>query len=79
MSHTNIIFSNGELDPWRAGSLNDIIQGNDKIHIKYIPKAAHHLDLREPNAEDPAEVTKARDEETAIIDKWITDYQGAYE
>jgi hypothetical protein len=56
-AHSNIIYSNGELDPWRAGGLNDKIVGNDKLDIIFIGKAAHHLDLREPNDEfDPKEV-----------------------
>jgi lysosomal Pro-X carboxypeptidase len=61
-SISNIIFSNGQLDPWTAGGLRDTIKGNDKIDIIYIQQAAHHLDLREPNDEhDPVYVKVARD------------------
>lgn len=74
---SNIIFSNGQLDPWRAGGLNDKIIGNDKISIIYIGKSAHHLDLREPNDEfDPQEVKDARKMETDIIRGWIKEYMG---
>lgn len=56
---SNIIFSNGELDPWKTGGqLEDL--GDTCPAIK-IDKAAHHLDLRAANAADPAEVTAARD------------------
>jgi hypothetical protein len=64
------------LDPWRAGGLNDPIQGNDKIHIIYIGQAAHHLDLREPNSEDPQDVIDARNKEIEIIQSWIDEYNG---
>ena len=74
-SISNIIFSNGELDPWRAGGLNDKIVGNDKIDILFIGKSAHHLDLREPNDQyDPQEVKDARKLELQIIKRWIQEY-----
>ena len=74
-SISNIIFSNGELDPWRAGGLNDKIKGNDKIEVQFIAKAAHHLDLRLPNDEfDPQEVKDARKRQTEIIKGWIDEY-----
>ena len=58
---SNIIFSNGQLDPWRAGGLTQEILGNSDINIIYIESAAHHLDLREPNDEfDPISVKNAR-------------------
>ena len=55
---SNIIFSNGELDPWQAGGVTFPIN-SDSVAL-YIEKAAHHLDLRLPNEADPATVTAAR-------------------
>ena len=60
MHYSNIIFSNGDLDPWRAGGV--LTEINPKITIRLIQGSAHHLDLRLPVAEDPADVTKARAE-----------------
>ena len=55
---SNIIFSNGELDPWQAGGVTFPIN-NDSLAL-YIEGAAHHLDLRLHNIADPATVTAAR-------------------
>jgi lysosomal Pro-X carboxypeptidase len=50
---SNIIFSNGDLDPWHVGGIMyDVGPGDQSVHI-YIMQSAHHLDLREPNAADP--------------------------
>jgi len=76
-SVSNIIFSNGELDPWRAGGLNDQIVGNDKILVQFISQAAHHLDLREPNDEhDPQSVKDARTAQVKAMRGWIHEYMG---
>ena len=48
---SNIIFSNGELDPWHAGGVMDKI--NDSVKTLYIGDSAHHLDLRLPHPQDP--------------------------
>ncbi|XP_071949074.1 lysosomal Pro-X carboxypeptidase-like [Antedon mediterranea] len=66
---TNIIFSNGLLDPWSAGGVLDEI--SDDITTILIPDGAHHLDLRTPNAKDPLSVREARVLETVTIMKWI--------
>ena len=72
---TNIIMSNGELDPWRAGGLNKNVTVDGTGIALYIESGAHHLDLRPPNTADPATVTAARDLEMTNIKKWIADYQ----
>ena len=56
---TNIIFSNGDLDPWHSGGvLYNITSSNKDIFTSlYIPMSAHHFDLRLPNALDPDVVT----------------------
>jgi dipeptidyl-peptidase-2 len=57
MNYENIIFTNGDLDPWRAGGLLHPIPGNDEIEVRVLKGSAHHLELREPNDEfDPADV-----------------------
>ena len=71
---SNIIFSNGELDPWQAGGVTEKI--NDETIALYIEHSAHHLDLRLPNDADPQTVTDARQTETEWIAKWIDQYQG---
>ena len=72
---TNIIMSNGELDPWRAGGLNKNVTADGSGIALYIAEGAHHLDLRPPNEQDPASVTEARNIEMANIKKWIAEYQ----
>ena len=71
---SNIIFSNGELDPWHAGGVTKKI--NDQTIALRIENSAHHLDLRLPNDADPQTVTDARQTETEWIAKWIDQYQG---
>ena len=75
MAATNAIYSNGELDPWRAGGLNANVTVDGSGIALYIEGGAHHLDLRPPNDEDPATVTEARNIEMANIKKWISEYQ----
>ena len=73
MHASNIIFSNGALDPWRAGGvLTDI---NEDILVTLIPHSAHHLDLREPNEADPKELTDARTAFATLMQKWIDDWK----
>ena len=79
LSMTNIIFSNGELDPWRAGGLNKNVTADGSGIALYIEAGAHHLDLRAPNVEDPATVTEARDIEMANIKRWIAEYNAITE
>eukprot|EP00331_Platyophrya_macrostoma_P031616 CAMPEP_0176458116 /NCGR_PEP_ID=MMETSP0127-20121128/32391_1 /TAXON_ID=938130 /ORGANISM="Platyophrya macrostoma, Strain WH" /LENGTH=507 /DNA_ID=CAMNT_0017848603 /DNA_START=77 /DNA_END=1601 /DNA_ORIENTATION=+ len=69
--YSNIFFSNGKLDPWSAGGVLKNI--SDSMKAYYIEGAAHHLDLRLPHPDDPADVNLARDMERAEIRKWITE------
>merc|ERR1712176_810476 len=74
MSASNIIFSNGTLDPWHAGGVLEEI--NDKTVVLYMNGSAHHLDLRLPNEYDPIDVKNGRDTEIHTIAGWIDEYQG---
>jgi lysosomal Pro-X carboxypeptidase len=47
---SNIFFSNGDIDPWSAGGI--IQQVSPDCPFALIHGAAHHLDLKSPNAAD---------------------------
>ncbi|TMS07490.1 Lysosomal Pro-X carboxypeptidase [Larimichthys crocea] len=68
-SHSNIIFSNGGLDPWSAGGVTYNISSS--LVSIVIPDGAHHLDLRYSNAHDPASVRAARALEVKYFRDWI--------
>lgn len=51
--YDNIIFSNGEYDPWQSGGFIKNFTDPEKIKVLYLEKSAHHLDLRLPNDADP--------------------------
>lgn len=68
-SHSNIIFSNGDLDPWSGGGVTRNI--SDSLVAIVIPDGAHHLDLRYNNAYDPHSVLAARALEVEYFKKWI--------
>ncbi|KAL3206978.1 hypothetical protein MRX96_039807 [Rhipicephalus microplus] len=68
---TNIIFSNGELDPWSVlGVLEPL---SDNVVVLKIPGAAHHADLRFSRPSDPPEVVRARQIERTYIRRWIAE------
>jgi hypothetical protein len=54
---SNIIYSNGVLDPWLAGGVQEIPGQRGNCLMFTIDGGAHHLDLRLPNDEDPQDVT----------------------
>lgn len=66
---TNVVFSNGLLDPWSsAGVLNAT---HPSVLIAVIPEGAHHLDLFFSNDLDPESVRQARAMEIAAIRSWL--------
>lgn len=74
-SYSNIIFSNGVLDPWMAGGVTEFI--NADMPVFQIKGAAHHLDLRLPvDSDKGTEVDYYRQLEALFIEKWIRQYQG---
>jgi lysosomal Pro-X carboxypeptidase len=70
--HSNIVFSNGGLDPWSAGGVLKTV--SESVVAVVIPNGAHHLDLRAATKEDPPELVKAREIEEEYIRKWIKSY-----
>jgi lysosomal Pro-X carboxypeptidase len=71
----NIIFSNGDLDPWGVGGVIANLTNMEETNTiaLHIADSAHHLDMRLPHKEDPASVTQAREIEMAYIQKFIDD------
>jgi dipeptidyl-peptidase-2 len=68
-SASNIVFSNGLLDPWcRGGMLHNVSESLTAILIE---GGAHHLDLRGSNPADPPSVIAARQLEKYYISQWI--------
>ncbi len=57
---SQIVFTNGDLDPWRAGGVTHQIPGNPDVDVKLLHGGAHHLELRLPNEADPQDVKDAR-------------------
>ncbi|XP_076833256.1 lysosomal Pro-X carboxypeptidase [Brachyhypopomus gauderio] len=72
-SHSNIIFSNGDLDPWKSGGVTKSL--SDSLVAIVIPNGAHHLDLRYSNEHDPQSVIQARALELQYIKQWIKQEQ----
>lgn len=80
--YSNIVFSNGSLDPWRAGS----VQGDEyffinlKLPYYVIEGGAHHLDLRLPSAADAGtDVEWVREAEANDLEGFILKYQAVTE
>ena len=56
--YSRIIFTNGDLDPWSVGGVNQYI--GPELPVLKIRGGAHHLDLRAPNEKDPHDVVLVR-------------------
>ncbi|XP_047310598.1 lysosomal Pro-X carboxypeptidase-like [Impatiens glandulifera] len=69
---TNIIFSNGLLDPWSGGSVLEDI--SESIVALVTEKGAHHLDLRPATDEDPDWLVEQRETEIKLIKGWLDSY-----
>ncbi|XP_031570369.1 lysosomal Pro-X carboxypeptidase-like [Actinia tenebrosa] len=71
-AHSNIIFSNGRLDPWYAGGVTTSVSSS--LVAVIIEDGAHHLDLRHKNKNDTPSVIRAREIEKHYLHEWIATY-----
>lgn len=67
--YSNIIFTNGLLDPWSPGGV--LNSSSTSVYTIVIPDAAHHLDLRASNPGDPDTVKNARTLIQNILHVWL--------
>jgi hypothetical protein len=70
---TNIVFSNGQLDPWSSGGVLTNESLPSSVIALLLPMGAHHLDLMFEDLADPPCVKAARAVEEAHIRRWITE------
>ena len=66
---SNIVFSNGEYDPWRAGGVTVNLTDRDIVSVE-VAEGGHHLDLMWSNPADPQSVVDVRALELAYVSKW---------
>lgn len=69
---SNIIFSNGLLDPWSGGGVLQNISNSVVALVTEL--GAHHLDLRAATENDPIWLVEQRNAEIQIINNWMNEY-----
>lgn len=74
---SNVVFTNGLLDPWSAGKITaaDIPAESRDVVTFEMTGAAHHLELKTPNVADPPDVRAGRDLQRKYVTKWIDEKQ----
>ncbi|MFH4981786.1 hypothetical protein AB6A40_008495 [Gnathostoma spinigerum] len=68
---TNIIFSNGYLDPWSGGGWSLTPKTVGSLVSIIIEDGAHHYDLRGSHPKDTEAVKEARRLEKAYVIEWL--------
>eukprot|EP01051_Picozoa_sp_SAG22_P000157 SAG22_NODE_3_length_48349_cov_158.681180_18_plen_172_part_00 len=68
---SNIVFSNGLLDPWSSGGVMQNISAT--VVAVVLDLGAHHLDLMFEDPNDPPCAKAARAVEEAHVRRWIAD------
>ncbi|TMW56748.1 hypothetical protein Poli38472_006758 [Pythium oligandrum] len=73
---SNIVFSNGKLDPWSSGGVHEVPKGS-KLSIITIEEGAHHIDLFFSHQDDTPSIKMARKQEIAQIHIWIEEFMAS--
>lgn len=75
---TNVVFSNGRLDPWSKMGVVDQHQAGRGVKVIMMEQAAHHLDLFFKHPLDPEDVIDARKDEMDMVEDWVDKAYRAY-
>ena len=67
---SNIVFTNGEYDPWRAGGV--VTNLSASVIALEVKQGAHHLDLMFENDDDPPSVRAVRSAQLSEVRRWIS-------
>lgn len=71
--HTNLVWVNGEFDPWHGGAVTtNVSSGTTSIFVK---QAAAHYDLRMPHVNDTVQIKEARAIEAMHVERWIANWK----
>ena len=73
---TNVVFSNGLLDPWHGGGVLERAGFDESVAIVLIPEGGHHVDLFFENEADPRSVREAREVERQQMRRWVAEARG---
>lgn len=71
-SASNIVFSNGDYDPWSATGV--LFNVSDSVVAVPVAGGAHHVDLFFTHALDPPSLTQARATELQHMRKWVQQF-----
>lgn len=72
---SNIVFSNGKLDPWSGGGWRNTTTREGSLVSIILDQGAHHYDLRGCHPDDTDEVKKVRQQEMDEIQRWIKEFR----
>eukprot|EP00794_Sanderia_malayensis_P010639 gene10639-11767_t len=67
---SNIVFPNGNLDPWMPGGVLENL--SPTLRAVMVIGGAHHLDLRASNPADPKTVVEARETIELLLKEWLS-------
>ena len=67
---SNIVFTNGYLDPWSGGGVTRNISTERDLLAFVLPNGAHHLDLMWTHPDDPPDALEARRFVAKAVRRW---------
>ena len=67
---SNIVFTNGALDPWSGGGVTWNISAERDLLAYVLPNGAHHLDLMWAHPDDPPDALAARRFVAEAVRRW---------